>query len=450
MVLRLMARYALSLGRLGRIVVWDSVDGFPLKIERLDGGANAFASKSLIADALGRFSATTSSGGGDVNGPATANDNRIARFDGTTGKLIQNSGASIDDSGNITGNNLSGTNTGDQTNISGNAATVTTNANLTGPITSVGNATSIASQTGTGTKFVVDTSPALVTPDIGAATGTSLTTTGTVTAGTGAAAANVQANASAATNAAYRWYNGAVAANAGLYWQAISAGTTFAWTLSRYIAGAFQDSPISVANATGIATFTASPIVPTPTAGDNSTKTATTAYVRTAISVSRYENLLQVGASHTAGAVAGTYGLGFGNVAAVSGTGTLYQLGILHYVAADYPTTIDGLSPKLRIRAQVNCNDVAPTGNFTFGMYPITRPATSGGAGLCIYTIGTVVSGSNGSTVSTPAADSQNSLVGSDFTPPADGQYIIAVVTTATVAASAHVHLNAILQMHYA
>lgn len=54
--------------------------------------------------------------------------------------------------------------------ISGNAATVTTNANLTGPITSSGNATAIASQTGTGTKFVVDTSPTLVTPNIGAAT----------------------------------------------------------------------------------------------------------------------------------------------------------------------------------------------------------------------------------------------------------------------------------------
>ena len=47
--------------------------------------------------------------------------------------------------------------------------------NLTGPITSVGNATSIASQTGTGTKFVVDTSPTLVTP------------TATTTIGVGAA-----------------------------------------------------------------------------------------------------------------------------------------------------------------------------------------------------------------------------------------------------------------------
>lgn len=57
--------------------------------------------------------------------------------------------------------NLTGTATGLT------AGTVTTNANLTGPITSSGNATAIASQTGTGTKFVVDTSPTLVTPNIG-------------------------------------------------------------------------------------------------------------------------------------------------------------------------------------------------------------------------------------------------------------------------------------------
>jgi hypothetical protein len=47
-------------------------------------------------------------------------------------------------------------------------------SNLTGPITSVGSATSIASQTGTGTKFVVDTSPTLVTPVLGVATATSI------------------------------------------------------------------------------------------------------------------------------------------------------------------------------------------------------------------------------------------------------------------------------------
>lgn len=66
------------------------------------------------------------------------------------------------------------------TNITGTAAgftagTVTTNANLTGPITSVGNATSVASQTGTGSTFVMNTSPTLVTPVLGAASGTSRT-----------------------------------------------------------------------------------------------------------------------------------------------------------------------------------------------------------------------------------------------------------------------------------
>jgi hypothetical protein len=39
-------------------------------------------------------------------------------------------------------------------------------SNLTGVITSVGSATSIASQTGTGTKFVVDNSPTIVTPTL--------------------------------------------------------------------------------------------------------------------------------------------------------------------------------------------------------------------------------------------------------------------------------------------
>jgi hypothetical protein len=42
---------------------------------------------------------------GDVDGPASSTDNAIARFNGTTGKIIQNSGVLIDDSDNITGVN---------------------------------------------------------------------------------------------------------------------------------------------------------------------------------------------------------------------------------------------------------------------------------------------------------------------------------------------------------
>jgi hypothetical protein len=42
-------------------------------------------------------------GVGDVLGPASANDNRVARFDGASGKLLQNSVAALDDSGNASG-----------------------------------------------------------------------------------------------------------------------------------------------------------------------------------------------------------------------------------------------------------------------------------------------------------------------------------------------------------
>jgi len=41
-------------------------------------------------------------GVGDVVGPASATDNALARFDLTTGKLLQNSGVTADDSGNVT------------------------------------------------------------------------------------------------------------------------------------------------------------------------------------------------------------------------------------------------------------------------------------------------------------------------------------------------------------
>lgn len=50
-------------------------------------------------------------GSGDVVGPNSSTDNAIARFDLATGKLIQNSSATIDDSGNLTAtsNKASGT-----------------------------------------------------------------------------------------------------------------------------------------------------------------------------------------------------------------------------------------------------------------------------------------------------------------------------------------------------
>jgi len=58
--------------------------------------------KVLATD--GTNASWTTNGSGDVVGPASATGNAIARFDGTTGKLIQNSGVTVDDNSNITTN----------------------------------------------------------------------------------------------------------------------------------------------------------------------------------------------------------------------------------------------------------------------------------------------------------------------------------------------------------
>ncbi len=47
----------------------------------------------------------SAAGSGDVTGPASSTDNAITRFDGTTGKTIQNSAATLDDNGNFAGVN---------------------------------------------------------------------------------------------------------------------------------------------------------------------------------------------------------------------------------------------------------------------------------------------------------------------------------------------------------
>lgn len=45
-------------------------------------------------------------GAGDVTGPASSTDNAVARYDSTTGKIIQNSGVTVDDSNNLSANGV--------------------------------------------------------------------------------------------------------------------------------------------------------------------------------------------------------------------------------------------------------------------------------------------------------------------------------------------------------
>jgi hypothetical protein len=151
------------------------------------------------------------------------------------------------------------------TNITGTAAgltagNVTTNANLTGPITSVGNATSIAAQTGTGTTFVVNTSPTLITPALGVATATSLATAGGDISNLGSgsiarfivsASNNIGKLFSWRTNNVQRW-----AARVDGNETGADAGGD--WALRRYNdAGTFVDNVLTFVRSTGAATMKA-------------------------------------------------------------------------------------------------------------------------------------------------------------------------------------------------
>jgi hypothetical protein len=60
--------------------------------------------------------------------------------------------------------------------------------------------------------------------------------------------------------------------------------------------------------------------------------------------------------------------------------------------------------------------------------------------------MGTVVAGST-VTLTNPVADSSNVLATSDFALPPNGHYVVGFVTSATMAASSHTHISAILQM---
>ena len=145
-------------------------------------------------------------------------------------------------------------------NITGNAATVTTNSNLTGPITSTGNTTAVASQTGTGSKFVMDTAPTLVTPVLGVATATSVNGTSIPTSKTLVVTTDKLSALSATTSAEL----------AGVVSDETGTGSVV----------------LAVSPA-----LTGTPTAPTATAGTNTTQLATTAFVKAVASSSNFVDL---------------------------------------------------------------------------------------------------------------------------------------------------------------
>ncbi len=165
-----------------------------------------------------------------------------------------------------------------------------------------------------------------------------------------------------------------------------------------------------------------------------------------------YYTLKSGGGTLIATNAANTYLLTLGSSAAfASGTANAIIPLIIYIKSTDFPT-INGKAPKLKLKCGLFVNHVAPTGNFTFGLYAISQPASSGGAGARSYTIGSLVTGSATTTITTPSADTMTRVESSDFVLPAggDGWYAVCVVTTATIATNSFVEMVADLQIHNA
>jgi len=141
-------------------------------------GAGTVAATDTILQAIQKINGNTSAG--------------IAAAGSLTGATLASNvlASSLTSVGTLAGLTVTAAIVG---SVTGNAGTVTTNANLTGAITSSGNTTSLGTasftsanlagaltdETGSGSA-VFATSPTLVTPALGAATATSLTTSGDI------------------------------------------------------------------------------------------------------------------------------------------------------------------------------------------------------------------------------------------------------------------------------
>ncbi len=157
-----------------------------------------------------------------------------------------------------------------------------------------------------------------------------------------------------------------------------------------------------------------------------------------------YRTLFQAAQLLQTDLAAGTYWLQNypGNIAPSGSEGGIgpSSPGFFHFDDADY--AVAGKTQKLRLRAQILTNATKPTLKFTVGLYPIT---VAGGADTLKVTLGTVVPGStvefNEPAASTPSAGSSG-----DFTIPADGAYVLGVVTSATLTNNAVALMSGLLQ----
>jgi len=194
---------------------------YPLKAQNETGDTVVDVQLLVVPDSAvtaGSGTVSIAAGTGDVTGPASATDNAIARFNGTTGKTIQNATITVSDTGTIAA--ASGTLT-------------LTSPTLTTPVIGVATGTSLAA-----TGLISSSSP---TTGIGYATGaggaqTQATDKSTgVTSNTITTAITMDAAAlNAGVTVSFTFTNSAIAATDTVICTHQSAGTSGAYTVNAF------------------------------------------------------------------------------------------------------------------------------------------------------------------------------------------------------------------------
>lgn len=299
--------------------------------------------------------------------------------------------------------------------------------NLTGPITSVGAATAIASQTGTGTKFVVDTSPTLITPNIGAATATTINTVsvgrGGNNSGTNLAVGNtntLQSNTTGANNTAIG-NQGLFSNTTGASNVAFGTGALTSNTTGNYNTAVGNDAlSANVTNSQNVAI------------GDGALETAT-ASNNVAVGVNALARNLTGGSNTAVGTGAGQY-ITSGNSNAAFGTSSGPRGAATNTVALG--NSAIGASSTLATFGTI----IGGTG-YTDGTYKkVSLALSSGPSAYTAPTVDIVVSGGAVTSVSltSPWSSGRGIAVGQSFTTAAaniggtGSGFVVPVGTTTT------------------
>lgn len=390
---------------------------------------------------------------GAVVGPASATSGNVPTFNGTTGKVIQDSGLSLDIDGTLAANSDAklASQKATKTYADGKVVDSIADADTThapsrnAVFDALALKADLASPALTG-------NPTAPTPSAND-NDTSIATTAFVTAAVAAGVVGLldyrgTYNASVNTFPTAGGSGTAGAVLKGDFWVASVQGTLGGvvvrvgdliialtdapgqtagnWNLIEHDVGY---APEDVANKSVDGTFAVNSDTLYPS--QKAAKTYVDAKVAAAVTYER----VATGKARLDALTAQTTGLNESQANAPSGAAG--HANVIYLDPADWPA-----GTTLRIRAIALVNDAAPATTFTFGLYPIT---TNGGAAANVTALfGTVVTGSTVA-VTTPAANSQTVVTTGDFAAPAAGYYALGVVVAANMAANSSVGVRATL-----